>query len=216
MNYIFYNFLKNKCNTYVLLNAAFYAMDSLISIPFFAFKPKFLNIELFFFWKPFDSNIFNSILFSKFAELFKDKLEYLIYLIAKLLKTNTHLQAIRVFYPYNDCNIFSFFLGSLSYVISYNRLTRSVFKKLNMRFGIRRIFRLKYRNIPSLITGMEIKFAGRILSSKAKKRVKDQNTILGSLARQDSYLKTSSNFSSKTKGGAFNIAITQKNTFVNY
>ena len=83
-----------------------------------------------------------------------------------------------------------------------------------MRINKRKNFRLKYRNIPSVVSGLEINFAGRMLNSKAKKRVKDQNMILGSLARKNTYLKTSSNFTSKTKGGAFNIAITQKSTFV--
>ena len=84
-----YNFLKNKCNTYVLLNAAFYAMDSLISIPFFAFKPKFLNIELFFFWKPSlkNKNLFYSNSYSKFALIYEKNLQNLGIIISKLLRS---------------------------------------------------------------------------------------------------------------------------------
>lgn len=210
-----YKILKNKNNIYSILKSAFSSMDSLISKPFFSIKPNLLIIELFFFWKPFNLNNTKSNQFSKFAVLFKKELNFLNLLITKYIKSNTNLNLVRTYYPYNDSNIFAYFLGSLSFFFSYIRLTRSVFHKLNMKVNKRKNFRLKYRNIPSLITGMEINFAGRILSSKAKKRVKDQNIILGSLARKNSYLKTSSNFTSKTKGGAFNIAITQKNTFIN-
>ena len=209
-----YKFLKNRKNIATIFKSAFSSMDSLISKPYFSFKPNLLIIDLFFFWKPLYTSNKKSKLYSKFSIIFERELKFLSLLITKYIKSNTNLNLTRTYYPYNDSNIFAYFLGSLSFFFSYIRLIRRVFHKLNMRINKRKNFRLNYRNIPSVVTGMEINFAGRMLNSKAKKRVKDQNMILGSLARKNSYLKTSSNFTSKTKGGAFNIAITQKSTFV--
>ena len=209
-----YKFLKNRKNIATIFKSAFSSMDSLISKPYFSFKPNLLIIDLFFFWKPLYTSNKKSKLYSKFSIIFERELKFLSLLITKYIKSNTNLNLTRTYYPYNDSNIFAYFLGSLSFFFSYIRLIRNVFHKLNMRINKRKNFRLKYRNIPSVVSGMEINFAGRMLNSKAKKRVKDQNMILGSLARKNSYLKTSSNFTSKTKGGAFNIAITQKSTFV--
>nr|YP_010254662.1 ribosomal protein S3 [Peniophora lycii]QUA00859.1 ribosomal protein S3 [Peniophora lycii] len=209
-----YKILKNRKNIATIFKSAFSSMDSLISKPFFSIKPNLLIIDLFFFWKPLYKRNKNSKLYSKFSIIFERELKFLSLLITKYIKSNTNLNLTRTYYPYNDSNIFAYFLGSLSFFFSYIRLIRNVFHKLNMRINKRKNFRLKYRNIPSVVSGMEINFAGRMLNSKAKKRVKDQNMILGSLARKKSYLKTSSNFTSKTKGGAFNIAVTQKSTFV--
>ena len=209
-----YKFLKNRKNIATIFKSAFSSMDSLISKPYFSFKPNLLIIDLFFFWKPLYTSNKKSKLYSKFSIIFERELKFLSLLITKYIKSNTNLNLTRTYYPYNDSNIFAYFLGSLSFFFSYIRLIRNVFHKLNMRINKRKNFRLKYRNIPSVLSGMEINFAGRMLNSKAKKRVKDQNMILGSLARKNTYLKTSSNFTSKTKGGAFNIAITQKSTFV--
>lgn len=209
-----YKILKNRKNIATIFKSAFSSMDSLISKPFFSIKPNLLIIDLFFFWKPLYARNKNSKLYSKFSIIFERELKFLSLLITKYIKSNTNLNLTRTYYPYNDSNIFAYFLGSLSFFFSYIRLIRNVFHKLNMRINKRKNFRLKYRNIPSVVSGMEINFAGRMLNSKAKKRVKDQNMILGSLARKNTYLKTSSNFTSKTKGGAFNIAITQKSTFI--
>ena len=209
-----YKFLKNRKNIATIFKSAFSSMDSLISKPYFSFKPNLLIIDLFFFWKPLYTSNKKSKLYSKFSIIFERELKFLSLLITKYIKSNTNLNLTRTYYPYNDSNIFAYFLGSLSFFFSSIRLIRNVFHKLNMRINKWKNFRLKYRNIPSVVSGMEINFAGRMLNSKAKKRVKDQNMILGSLARKNSYLKTSSNFTSKTKGGAFNIAITQKSTFV--
>lgn len=209
-----YKILKNRKNIATIFKSAFSSMDSLISKPFFSIKPNLLIIDLFFFWKPYYISNKKSNQYSNFSIIFERELKFLSLLITKYIKSNTNLNLTRTYYPYNDSNIFAYFLGSLSFFFSYIRLIRNVFHKLNMKINKRRNFRLKYRNIPSVITGMEINFAGRMLNSKAKKRVKDQNIILGSLARKNSYLKTSSNFTSKTKGGAFNIAITQKSTFI--
>ena len=209
-----YKFLKNRKNIATIFKSAFSSMDSLISKPYFSFKPNLLIIDLFFFWKPLYTSNKKSKLYSKFSIIFERELKFLSLLITKYIKSNTNLNLTRTYYPYNDSNIFAYFLGSLSFFFSYIRLIRNVFHKLNMRINKRKNFRLKYRNIPSVLSGMEINFAGRMLNSKAKKRVKDNNIILGSLARKNTYLKTSSNFTSKTKGGAFNIAITQKSTFV--
>lgn len=209
-----YKILKNRKNISTIFKSAFSSMDSIISKPFFSIKPNLLIIDLFFFWKPLYAWNKKSNQYSKFSILFERELKFLSLLITKYIKSNTNLNLTRTYYPYNDSNIFAYFLGSLSFFFSYIRLIRNVFHKLNMRINKRKNFRLKYRSIPSVVTGMEINFAGRMLNSKAKKRVKDQNMILGSLARKNSYIKTSSNFTSKTKGGAFNIAITQKSTFV--
>jgi Mitochondrial ribosomal protein (VAR1) len=79
----------------------------------------------------------------------------------------------------------------------------SKFKNLYKRFNNR------YSNnkIPSSLSGIYIKLAGRVLTQKIQKRVKSQIVQKGSLARTKAKSININKFVSKNKRGSFSITI---------
>lgn len=226
-----YRIFKNKKTLFNLVQSAFRTMTSFISTPYYILTPKVLTINIFYYWRPFyvmekliSTSFFNKIIktkkynrsvkFSKFNLYFNHIIEYISHLITRLVKKSTKINFIRTYYPHNNSNIFAFFVGSLSFLVKYNKMLRKIFFKLNLLMNKNKMAKLQYSNIPATISGIEINFAGRVFSNKAKNRVKDKNKIFGSLARKNRFVKSHSNFVSKTKGGAFNVLINNKSTFV--
>ena len=210
-----YNLVKNEKNIFSILESAFLSMDSLISKAIFSVKPKNVIINLFFFWKPSlkNKNLFYSNSYSKFALIYEKNLQNLGIIISKLLKKPIKLQFTRLYYPYNDSNIFACFIGYMSFFIKFTTMSKFFLNKINFFITKRKFFRLKYKYIPSVVTGINIKLGGRILTARTKRKVKSKKVQWGSLARTNNNLTTFSRFTNKNKTGAFSITV-KNNTFV--
>ena len=225
-----YNIFKNEKNIGAILEAAFLSMESLISKAYFSVKPDSILINLFFFWKPsfkatvlrkfyfrgrlkirqfkkFKNKIYYSKKFSKFAIIFEKNLKSLSFILTKLLKKRVNFQFTRIYYPYNDSNIFAFLIGFLSFFMKFNKISKHILSKIIFRIRRRRFFRLKHRNIPSVIRGMNIKLAGRISKTRSNRRVRSMKWQLGSLARSNNNLKVKNRFTNKNRAGIFTINI---------
>jgi hypothetical protein len=72
-----------------------------------------------------------------------------------------------------------------------------------------KIFKKRFRNnkIPSFLTGIYLKLAGRVLTHKIQRRVKSKIIQKGSLARANTELINIKTFVNKNKRGAFSITI---------
>jgi len=223
-----YNIFKNEKNIFAILEAAFLSMESLISKPIFSVKPKNVFIYLFFYWKPFIKNnylnkiipwnkknslkkIRNKIYYSKnsskFAIIFENKLKNLSIILTKIFKKPVHLHFTRIYYPYNDSNILAGLIGFLSFFIKFRFISKQIVKKVIFRIRKRRLFRLKYRFIPSIVTGINIKLGGRILTPRTKRKIKSRKIQWGSLARSNNNIRGNSRFTNKNRTGAFSISI---------
>jgi hypothetical protein len=145
--------------------------------------------------------------FSRFAVLFEKKIKRLTWVLTKLLNKRVNFQFTRVFYPYNDCNILLFLLGFVGFWVKFNRIVLELILNINFKIKKKRYLKLKYRNIPSVVTGLNIKLAGRISKVRSKKRVKTLKWNIGSLARSVDKLKVNNKFTNKTVAGAFNISM---------
>jgi len=72
-----------------------------------------------------------------------------------------------------------------------------------------KIFNNRFSNnkIPSFLSGIYLKLAGRVLTQKIQRRVKSKIIQKGSLARTNTGLININRFSNKNKRGMFSITI---------
>ena len=53
-------------------------------------------------------------------------------------------------------------------------MSKFFLNKINFFINKRKYFRLKYKYIPSMVTGINIKLAGRILTARTKRKVQSK------------------------------------------
>jgi hypothetical protein len=72
-----------------------------------------------------------------------------------------------------------------------------------------KIFKKRFSNnkIPSFLSGISLKLAGRVLTQKIQKRVKSKIIQKGSLAKANTGLINTNTFINKNKRGVFSITI---------
>lgn len=193
---------------YVICNSAFVNMSSIISKPIISRNPKLIKLTLFFYWKPLRKIYYSSKSYSKFLILYNNKLEKLVKLLSKLFKKPIELELIRIYSPQNESNILANLIGNLSNFIKF----RNIYKKLlklsktkNISKGLN--YRFRNNSIPSFLSGIYLKLAGRVITQKSKKRVKSKIVQKGSLARTNVNLISVNRFVNKNKKGSFSITI---------
>jgi len=153
--------------------------------------------------------------FSKFAIIFEKKIKKLTWVLTKLLRKRVDFQLTRIYYPQNESNILASLLGFLGFWIKFNRLILLLIQKVNFKMRKKRTLKLKYRFIPSVVTGLNIRLAGRISKFRSNNRVRTSKWQLGNSARNVQNLKVNSKFTNKNRGGVFNININHNATVLN-
>lgn len=199
---------KNLNNLYIICKSAFLNMSSIISKPIVSINPNLLKITLFYYWKPLRKKYYNSNLHSKFLILHYNKLEKLIKLLSKIFKKSVELELIRIYSPQNESNILANLIGILSNFIKFRYIHMKLFKvsKIkNLNKGINS--RFINNKIPSFLSGIYLKLAGRVLTQKIQRRVKSKVIQKGSLARTKARLININRFINKNKRGTFSITI---------
>ena len=199
---------KNLNNIYIICQSAFINMSSIISKPIVSINPNLIKITLFFYWKPLRQKHYNSNFYSKFLNLHYKKLEKLINLLGKLFKRSVELELIRIYSPQNESNILANLIGILSNFIKFRDIHIKLFK-LSKTKNLYKGFSSRFNNnkIPSFLSGIYLKLAGRVLTQKIQRRVKSKIVQKGSLARTKANLININRFVNKNKRGSFSITI---------
>ena len=162
---------KNLNNLYIICKSVFLNMSSIISKPIVSINPNLLKITLFYYWKPLRKKYYNSNLHSKFLILHYNNLEKLIKLLSKIFKKSVELELIRIYSPQNESNILANLIGILSNFIKFRYIHMKLFKvsKIkNLNKGINN--RFTNNKIPSFLSGIYLKLAGRVLTQKNSKK----------------------------------------------
>lgn len=195
---------KNLHNLYIICKSAFLNMSSIISKPIIEINSNIIKITLFFYWKPFSKKYFKSSLHSKFLILHYYKLEKLVKLLSKLFNKSVELELIRIYSPQNESNILANLIGILSNFIKFRNIHMKLFKVSKTKK-----FKKRFSNnkIPSFLSGIYLKLAGRVLTQKIQRRVKSKIIQKGSLARANTDLINTKTFVNKNKRGTFSITI---------
>lgn len=192
---------KNLDNLYIICKSAFLNMSSIISKPLVSINPNVIKITLFYYWKPLRKEYYNSNSHSKFLILHYNKLEKLVNLLSKLFKKSVELELIRIYSPQNESNILANFTGILSESIKFRNIPMKLFKvsKINNRFS--------NNKIPSFLSGIYLKLAGRVLTQKIQRRVKSKVVQKGSLARTRAKLININRFVNKNRRGVYSVTV---------
>jgi hypothetical protein len=195
---------KNLYNLYIICKSAFINMSSIISKPIISINSNLIKITLFYYWKPLRKKYFKSNLQSKFLILYYYKLENLVKLLSKLFNKSVELELIRIYSPQNESNILANLIGILSNFIKFRYIHMKLFKVSKTK-----IYRKRFSNnkIPSFLSGIYLKLAGRVLTQRIKRRVKSKIIQKGSLARANTDLVNTNRFVNKNKRGVFSITI---------
>lgn len=198
-------------NLYIICNSAFLNMSSIISKPIVSMNPNLIKITLFYYWKPLRKKYYNSSLHSKFLILHYNKLKKLVNLLSKLFQKSIELELIRVYSPQNESNILANLIGTLSNFIKFRYIHMKLFKllKLSKTKNSNKRFNSRFTNnkLPSFLSGIYLKLAGRVLTQKIQKRVKSKVVQKGSLARTKISLINTNRVVNKNKRGTFSITI---------
>jgi len=195
---------KNLHNLYLICKSAFLNMSSIISKPIISINSNLIKITLFYYWKPLRKKYFKSSLHSKFFILHYYKLENLVKLLSKLFNKSVELELIRIYSPQNESNILANLIGILSTFIKFRYIHMKLFKVSKTK-----IFKKRFSNnkIPSFLSGICLKLAGKVLTQKIQRRVKSKLIQKGSLARANTDLMNVKTFVNKNKRGVFSITI---------
>ncbi len=195
---------KNLHNLYIICKSAFLNMSSIISKPIISINSKLIKITLLYYWKPLRKKYIKSSLHSKFLILHYKKLENLVKLLSKLFNKSVELELIRIYSPQNESNILANLIGILSNFIKFRNIHMKLFKVTKTK-----IFKKRFCNkkIPSFLSGIFLKLAGKVLTKKIQRRVKSKVIQKGSLARANTELINTKTFVKKNKRGVFSITI---------
>ena len=199
---------KNLNNLYTICKSAFLNMSSIISKPIVTINPNLLKITLFYYWKPLRKKYYNSNLHSKFLILHYNKLEKLVTLLSKIFKKSVELELIRIYSPQNESNILANLVGILSNFIKFRYIHMKLFKVSKIKI-FNKGFNSRFTNnkLPSFLSGVYLKLAGRVLTQNTQRRVKSKVIQKGSLAKTKARLINSNRFFNKNKKGTFSITI---------
>jgi hypothetical protein len=151
--------------------------------------------------------------YSKFLIYNKKILQKLAVSLTKYFKKPVELELIRIYAPYLDGNILVNLFGLMVNIVKYARFRNFIY---HMGYIIRDT-NLKIRKnemdsiIPSVLTGIKLRFAGRFMTQKFFRRVKNKEIQRGALTRARSApakLIKLSRVSNKNRRGAYSISIT--------
>jgi hypothetical protein len=205
INYNF-NYVNNILikKIYCLLFYSFISMNSLISKPIFKLNSEKVIIHLFIFlFKQNKQQNRNTII-----NINRNKIKILCLILSRLFNKPVELNLNRIYYPYFDSNIFVNFLANIINKIQ----VRKIYKKFLKKAIIKNPFKLNRKiiaiKLPSLLSGIKFKFAGRVLTQKVIPKKTINIVSKGALARIKINYLDKARYTNKNKRGAFSITIT--------
>jgi len=135
------------------------------------------------------------------------KLRIISLILRRLFKKSVELEIIRLHYPFYETNIFVNLLSKTINKIKIRRILSKFFDKANI-FDPNKLIGKKIHKIPSFISGVKIRIAGRLLTQRIVPRQTVKTISKGSLARGKVIYLEKGNITNKNKRGAFNVTVT--------
>ena len=210
---ILYEFNSKTLNSKILnnnvskiLEYSFFEMSSVISRPYFYVTPKNVIINLFYF-------VINKELSNKkFLNINLEKLEGLSTKLSKFFKKPIKLDLTQIYSISNNSQILAHILGKLG-LKRKNSFTRIIGRLL--KHQSKKIFFRKNQisRFSTILTGVNIKLGGRLLSQKIVPRFTSRTIQRGNLGKTKADLITTSRFTNKNKRGAFSFTVTMGHKF---
>lgn len=189
-------------NLYDLLFNSFLAMNSLISKPVFEITNEKVKIHLFMYLflnkkSPSDS----------FTKLNKIKLDILCQILSHIFKKPVQLELVRLYYPYFDSNIFVNLLSKLINIIQVRVIMKRFFNKAIIKNPIKISNNNLVIKIPSLLSGLNIRIGGRLLTQRIIPRKTVKTIRKGTLSKGKINFLDESRYTNKNKRGAYTLVV---------
>lgn len=145
-------------------------------------------------------------------------------ILSRIFNKPVELELIRLYRPYFDSNILVNTIGLISNKIKFRKILKKLFrkatirnnKKTNSNINLKKPTRSRYSNrislsgtdlLPSFLSGIQIRVAGRLLTNRVIPRMTVKNYQKGRLARSKATLVDTSRFTRKNKRGTFSITV---------
>lgn len=189
-------------NFYDLLFNSFLAMNSLISKPVFEITNEKVKIHLFMYLfinkkSPSES----------FTKLNKIKLDILCQILSYIFKKPVQLELVRLYYPYFDSNIFVNLLSKLINIIQVRVIMKRFFNKAIIKNPIKISKNNLVIKIPSLLSGLNIRIGGRLLTQRIIPRKTVKTIRKGTLSKGKINFLDESRYTNKNKRGAYTLVV---------
>jgi hypothetical protein len=207
-------------NLYDLLFNSFLAMNSLISKPVFEITNEKVKIHLFIYLflnkkspsrsegVPFHASQRPPIgADDGFTKLNKIKLEILCQILSQIFKKPVQLELVRLYYPYFDSHIFVNLLSKLINIIQLRVIMKRFFNKAIIKNPIKISNNNLVSAIPSLLSGLNIRIGGRLLTQRIIPRKTVKTIRKGTLSKGKINFLDESRYTNKNKRGAYTLVV---------
>lgn len=139
--------------------------------------------------------------------------ENLCRILSKFLKKKIELNLIRLHYPYKDSHILANYLRLVVNKLKFVLLTRKIFRHAIIKKLSKLFIRNKYNIIPSFLTGLKIKIAGRLMKYKVIPRKTIKLAQRGSSSIGTVNFTSFSRVTAKNRRGAYSITVSSGQNF---
>lgn len=153
------------------------------------------------------------------------KFKFLIYFLEKLFNKPIELNLIRLKYPYHESNILAQVLALSSKKYKFFLIMRKLFYTASIKHpgksaglvqkGFNGFETDMFKIIPSYLSGLKVRLAGRLLTEKLVPRKTVKTFQVGSLSRGKVNFKTTSRITLKNKRGAYSFTVTTSHILAN-
>jgi Mitochondrial ribosomal protein (VAR1) len=144
---------------------------------------------------------------SKFLKLNSEQLEETCKILSNLLHKPVQLELVRLHYPFYDSNILANILSKLISYIKLRYIFNKIFKIAVIKNPTKMIQKKRFSALPGYLTGISLKFAGRLPTQRIVPRKTVKTKDIGSVARKKAILVETARFSNKNRRGSFSITI---------
>ena len=148
--------------------------------------------------KPFKKSIF---LFENF-----NKLKNITNILTRFFNKSIELELVRIYYPYYNSAILVDLIGTYINKIKLRRIINKFIGKV-VSSGPKKIFSLNKKSLPSQLSGIKIRVAGRLLTQRVVPRKTVKIISRGALSNTKAMLVETARFTNKNKRGAYSVTI---------
>nr|YP_010555511.1 ribosomal protein S3 [Ramaria rubella]UYR22260.1 ribosomal protein S3 [Ramaria rubella] len=141
------------------------------------------------------------------------KFNFLITILKKLFKKTIILDLVRLKYPYHESNILCQVLGLSSKNFKFRKMMQKLLYTSSFKNPKKMIRKQNFSVIPSYLSGIKVRLAGRLSTQKIVPRFTAQSYQMGSLARGKINFSDSSRITLKNKRGAYSFTVTTSHIF---
>nr|AVR57751.1 ribosomal protein S3 [Termitomyces sp. T132] len=141
------------------------------------------------------------------VKVFPNNFKFLSLILNNIFNKPVVFDLVRIHYPYNDSNILVNLLGIMINKIKLRMIIRRLFEKVIIKKNIQNLEEKRGVIIPSFLSGLTIRVAGKLLTKKNIPRKTVQTISRGASASGRINFKDIATYTNKNKKGTYSITI---------